>query len=158
MIDENTDEEVKCPYCKPTDECSHWLAIIDSTYNCCDDGYAYDRYYEFEEKIEKNLLLALKAQNPKSSYQKESVLQELWEHVLDNSEVDKDYVALDRYILTRVIKELLVEAGGYQHPGPIMDTGSMPGFSSVISVFFAKEPKTVFENALRILDERFQSA
>ena len=37
----------------------HWLAIIDSTYNCCDDGYAYDRYYEFEEKIEKFLLPAI---------------------------------------------------------------------------------------------------
>ena len=54
MRDEDSEDLVVCPYCGRSEDCPHLLAVIDKTFNECSDGYAYGRYREFHEAIEKS--------------------------------------------------------------------------------------------------------
>jgi hypothetical protein len=82
-------------------------------------------------------------------------LCELWQSAREAHSTgdDDEDVLLEEYALTRLIIELLEQAGGVRYPGSIHEPGP-PGFSSVLTVFHAKNPQSVFDNALANLQLR----
>lgn len=153
MWDEDTGEDVECPYCGSDGDCPHLLAVIDRTFLTCNGGYAFERFGEFrtmlEEAFRKHLRTAIGASHEWKQY----YLQELWNSASKQYTVGSDDVYLDKDVLFDLIIELLGDAGGDEYPGSIEDDGG-PGYSSVIKLFHAEDPKVVFGRALSLLGTR----
>ena len=151
--DDEQEEETTCPYCGRIGGCPHLLAVVDLSYNFCAGGYASDHYEMFEKEITKVFLKLLKKKRrPAPSWRRDKI-QALWRHALKDSSVEENYVALDPYILTQLTIDLLGEAGGEEYSAE--DPGG-PGLHSALKLFFAKDPKEVFNSAISILKEDLQ--
>ena len=67
MHNEDTGEEVTCPYCNQEDSCPHLLATIDRTFGGIGNGYACGRQDELSKEIEKAFMArAINAGFPRS--------------------------------------------------------------------------------------------
>jgi len=148
MQDENTCEEIRCPYCGETEDCSHLLAVIDATFNYCPAGYATERYDEFHSIVGNVFLAQLRFAGQRDCSWSDSGLSEPWDYARQDYSDGDDEVSLDPYIMTRLIIRLLADAGGEKYPGPLTDGSEAPGFSSALELFYAKEPAEVLEAAL----------
>jgi hypothetical protein len=156
MRDEDTDEEVLCCFCgAPEGECSHWLAVVDVTFNQCVAGYAYDRYHEFRDEIEEAFLTALESGERRPDRWRDPELAGLWADVVKEYSPSNLSFHLDDYCVTRLIGGLFLEGGADIYPGQISEGGG-PGLSSGIWVYFAKEPNLVFEKAISLLKARLR--
>jgi hypothetical protein len=147
MRDEDTGKKIRCPYCASSDDCAHYLALIDRTFNECSSGYAYERYHEFQTLIEVAFLRLLRRGDHKGCPWSSETLRELWEYACEAHSLKGDDVSVDQYLLTRLIIELFEAAGAVEYPGSI-DSSGAPGYCSAWTLFHAKNPRTVFEAAL----------
>jgi hypothetical protein len=157
MSDEDTGEEIPCPYCGQVADCDHLLAMIDQSFNECCGGYAFDRYEEFQTVIQTAFGRLLRLGKHKECPWSEETLCDLWQSAREayaTGDEDED-VSLDEYLLTGLIIEVLADAGGVRYSGSIHDPGP-PGFSSTLTVFHAKNPQSVFDIALANLQLRLQ--
>lgn len=148
MQDENTGEEIRCPHCASTEECSHLLALIDRTFNECSAGYASERYFEFHSLVENAFRDLLQSGAPAECSWRDPKLGELWDYAREAHCDDDEDVLLDPHIMTRLIVRLLADAGGEKVSRPITDGFEAPGLSSAFALFYAKEPARVFDAAL----------
>lgn len=64
MLDSDSHEAIRCPYCGSLDDCQHLLAVVDETFGECLGGYAFDRYFEFREMVEGTLRKLLRSKQP----------------------------------------------------------------------------------------------
>ena len=156
MRDEESGEEIRCGYCRSVGDCPHLLAVIDRSFVECSGGYAFDRYAEFGEAIEKAFLALLSMDQRGRPNWQDSDLAELWTGAAEDYSPGDEDVPLDGDCLNRLIIDLFCEAGGEEYPGSI-DDGGGPGFSSAISLFYAERPREVFESALSRLRNRIGS-
>jgi hypothetical protein len=147
MCDENTGKEIRCPYCASSEDCTHFLALIDRTFNECSGGYACERYHEFQTLIEAAFLRLFRRGDHKGCSWSSETLRQLWEYASASHSQNDDEVSLDQYALTRLIIELFEAAGAVEYPGSIESSGA-PGYCSAWTLFHAKNPRTVFEAAL----------
>jgi hypothetical protein len=147
MYDEDSGEEITCPYCDEAEDCPHSLAVIDRTFCECDSGYCADRYEEFGEIVKAAFLDLFKNGTMKDLAWDYPELDELWKYASENYLKCDAYVYLDGYVLDRLVIELLDEAGGERYPGPIANNGG-PGCSSALTLYFAEHPAVVFEAAI----------
>jgi hypothetical protein len=156
MRDDDTGEEIRCSYCSSADDCEHLLAVIDRTFLECSAGYASARFLEFSETIDAEFLERLNRGWSGRGKWSERPLADLWKHASEEWVAGKD-VSLDPYILFALLVDLLEAAGGERYAGPVHD-GEAPGFSSAITLLYAKQPRAVFDSALLNLKERLSQA
>jgi hypothetical protein len=164
MLDEDSGEIIRCPYCESDGDCEHLLAVIDHSFLECSGGYAFDRLDDLHEMIERAFLKYLRQSDVGKQPQQLNVtwsnefLEELWAYAEEKypSEDDKDSVEIDGDVFFRLITDLLQEAGGDEYFGSIDDDGG-PGFSSEITLFHAREPAAVFDNAMALLSQRLET-
>jgi len=108
MRDENTRDEVRCPYCRSVGECSHLLAVIDRTFNECMGGYASQRYDEFRNVIENAFApLLARGQQTKPSWN-DPEIAELWDYALESRPPNNEGISLESYVLDRLIVNCLL--------------------------------------------------
>lgn len=158
MRDEDSGEPIQCPYCGSEADCKHLLAVLDRTFLNCTSGYAYDRFREFDTKIEDAFLKKLPLGTSPAVKWHDELLDDLWTYAKDNYSIaDRDSIAIDGDTLFRLIVELLGEAGGDEYPGTTDYEGG-PGFSSAITLFHAADPKEVFDEAIALLAERLETS
>jgi hypothetical protein len=151
--DENTGDEIICPFCNSSDDCRHLLALIDQTFSECSGGYLCDRYHEFRELINTAFVRLLRKGGSKQRRRRADDLYELLRFARAAYSPGDEDVALDEYVLTRLIIELLAAAGGVRYPGPIESDGA-PGYCSAWALFHAKNPQAISEAALADLKLR----
>jgi hypothetical protein len=84
MRDEDTGKEIRCPYCASKDDCAHFLALIDQTFNECSGGYACERYHEFRTLIEAEFLRLFRRGDHKGCLWISGTLRELWEYAYES--------------------------------------------------------------------------
>jgi len=154
MRDENTGEQIRCPFCGSVDECSHLLAVIDRTFNDCPGGYASDRYHEFRTVIENTFAELLTSGEQKKPSWTDPEITQLWHYALEEWSLGDEEVSVDPYALNRLIVELLSESGAVKYAGPIDDDWGVPGFASAITLLHAANTQSVFEAALSNLTVR----
>lgn len=157
MIDEDTGEEPTCPYCGSAEDCPHLLAVLDMTFSTCEGGYCYERFDELKEPVErafKERLLSTGTRPPRQQW-KDNYVQELWTEVLEQGlpEDIEDDLDLPGLALFELIIEVLEAADGYRIYGSLVTEGG-PGMSSAMELFYAEDPKVVFEKAVEELDRR----
>lgn len=155
MKDEDSREPIRCPYCGTEGDCPHLLAAIDETFNECSGGYASDCYQEFRMVIDNSFGRLLQKGVRDDLTRESGELHELWNYAVKDYDSEDGEVSIDPYVLTRLIINLLEVSGGKKYPGSIYD-GSAPGFTSVICVFHAQRPQSVFETALSELKARLR--
>ena len=155
MRDENTGDEIRCPFCDSFDDCPHLLALIDQTFCECSGGYAYERQHEFRALIEAAFMGSLRKGDRKQGSRKSEELSELWQYACTAYSPGDEDVALDQYVLTRLIVQLLEAAGGVRYPGSIESLGA-PGYCSAWVLLHAKDPQAAFEAALADLKNRLR--
>jgi len=149
---EDTDEAIQCPHCGSEDDCPHLLAVIDRSFLECSGGYAYDRFDEFRTTVEGSFLKQLQMGTTSSKTWNDEHVRELWIGAMEEYSKTGE-LCIDGYVLFRLIVNLLEEAGGDEHRGPIVDDGG-PGFSSAITLFYANNPQEVFARAVSDLKDR----
>ncbi len=157
MRNEETGNTIKCPNCGSKGDCKHLLAVIDQTFLECHGGYAFDRFNEFSQKIEKSFLTRLHATSEKLVRWDDDTINEIWSYAKKTyTKENEDWVDITGSDLFLLIDDLLFEAGGYEYPGSIGDEGG-PGSSSSITLFYADNPESVFNNAIKSLSLRLKS-
>lgn len=158
MRDEDSNEKIKCMFCGSTDDCEHLLAILDRSFNECCGGYLLNYYYQFQYIVEKAFSdIEKNCPNLKPSWDN-YFISELWNKKMHDMPLSNYPVSVDEYILSRLIKELLTECGGYEYMGPIAgENEDIPGFSSALTIIYAENPKSVYENALLLLEKLCKS-
>jgi hypothetical protein len=147
MRDQDTGKKIRCPYCASSGNCAHYLALIDQTFNEISEGYAYEKYHEFQTLIEAAFKRSFDQGRHKGCPWNSETLRELWEYAYATCSQKGDDWSVDQYALTRLIIELLEGAGAVRYPGSIESDGA-PGFCSAWALFHAKSPQTAFEAAL----------
>jgi hypothetical protein len=148
--EENTGKTI-CPYCASSDECDHCLAMIDRTFNECDAGYASERYNQFQTLIDAAFVGSFQLGDRKECPWSDEIFCELWQDARKAYSPNDEEVSLEPDARTSLIIELLEAAGGVRCEDS--DAGP-PGFSSALTVFYAKNPQSVFETALANLRRR----
>ena len=151
----NTGDEIICPFCGSSDECHHLLALIDQTFSECSGGYLCDRYHIFRELINTAFVRLLRKGGSKQHLRRSDELSELWRYARAAYSPGDEDVALDEYVLTRLIIELLTAAGGVRYR-PIESDGAS-GYCSAWALFHANNPQAVFEAALADLNLRLDN-
>ncbi len=151
MKNEETGGPILCPECGSKDDCPHLLGVIDQSFLECSGGYAYDRWSEFRSAVEESFSRRLQLNGESSTTWSDNELQELWEISLSEYSETGELV-VDGDTLFRLIIEMLEDCGGRQYSGLIDDEGG-PGFASAISLFYAQNPRAVFDAALVSLKE-----
>jgi hypothetical protein len=154
--DEDTGRKIPCPFCGSFDGCDHLLALIDQTFSECSEGYACERYDEFQALIEAAFIRSLRQGTQKWHSRKKDELAELWQYARTAYSSGDEDAALDQYVLTRLIIGLLEAAGGKRYPNSIKSVGA-PGYCSAWVLLHAKDPQAVFEGALADLKFRLRS-
>lgn len=155
MIDEDTGEEPTCPYCGSAEDCPHLLAVLDKNFPECRGGYCYERLSEFSSRIQSAFIGCLdgRSRRPGTAWKNE-LLQELWDQwPVDLGHSGAEDVAVDSYVLMRLVVDLLECAGGDCHPGSLVDD-SGPGFTSSMEIIYAEQPNKVFDAAVQELERR----
>jgi len=83
-------------------------------------------------------------------------LNELWECASKDYSSGDVYVYLDGFVLTRLIIDLLDEAGGERYPS-LIENDCGPGRSSALILYHAKNPAKVLDKALAKLKARLKA-
>lgn len=151
MLNENTGEEICCPYCGAVEECPHVLAVLDVTFSSCTAGYACRRFAEFARMLGNTFIGLLRKGAKEEHSWLDGDLDELWKYAREEYSPHDEDAFLDSRILARLIVNLFNDAGGEEYPGPVDDEGG-PGCSSAITLFYAKHPMEVFNVAITALD------
>jgi hypothetical protein len=157
VIDEDTGDEPSCPYCSSAEDCPHLFAVLDKTFSTCEGGYCYERFEELTETVErafKERLLSA-GKRPSKEQWKDYYVQDLWTDVLEQGlpEDIEDDLALPGPALFELLIDVLDAAGGYQVYGSLVsESGAF--CSSAMELFYAEDPKAVFEAAARELERR----
>jgi hypothetical protein len=156
VIDEDTGEELNCPYCGSTEDCPHLFAVLDNSFSTCEGGYSYERFDELLESVERAFKDRLNVRRrPAKSEWKDYYVQALWAEVLEQGlpeDIENDLV-LPGPASIELIVDVLNEAGGYQIYGSLVsESGAFT--SSSKELFYAEDPKAVFEKAVEELDRR----
>jgi hypothetical protein len=152
MKDEDTGEDIPCPWCEAVGDCPHRLALIDLTFGQCDGGYAFDRWSEALTAVEDGLRFILKNRRISKAKQLSWTLRNMLTYAREDFDRKSDWISIDGSAFTRLMVESLTEAGGQEYEGSIVDEGG-PGASSAMALLHAEDPKAVFEAALTDLSE-----
>jgi hypothetical protein len=144
VYDEDSGEEILCPYCGEAEDCPHRLAMIDRTFCDCTSGYCANRYSEFSDLVEAVCLDRLKSGTARNYSWDDSYLDELWRCAFDQYKADES-VWIDGDVPTRIVIEVLDVASGGGYSG-VEDGG--PGCSSALTLYFAENPAMEMEAAL----------
>ncbi|MHA7826216.1 MAG: hypothetical protein ACX93P_01485, partial [Roseovarius sp.] len=80
---------------------------------------------------------------------------ELWEAAKEDFTSGEEDVCLDGDIWQRVLIEHLEDAGAFDLPEPLMDSGA-PGMTSSMSLLFAETPPEVVETAYQQLSNELK--
>lgn len=156
MIDEDTGEEPTCPYCNSAEDCPHLLAVLDKSFSTCEGGYCYERFNKLSDSVERAFKDRLQlTRKPAKRQWKDYYLQELWEQVLKAGipeDVEEDLVLPGSAVINLIV-DVLDVAGGYQVYGSLVSEGGA-FCSSAMELFYAEDPKAVFEAAAGELERR----
>jgi hypothetical protein len=152
MHDEDSGEEILCPYCSQAEDCPHRLALIDRTFCDCTSGYCANRYSEFSDLLEAAFCGRLKSGTTREYSWDDSDLDDIWKCAFDQYKGD-ECVCIDCDVLARLVIDLLDRAGGEEYPGSIEDDGG-PGCSSALTLFYAENPVAVTDAAILELKTR----
>jgi hypothetical protein len=128
------------------------VALIDITFNECQDGYAIERFHEFHNVLRDEFHPLLQSRRSDKGAWSNPELNELWAGAVKTE--DAEHIPLDPDIMTRLIIKLLKAAGG--KTTQTIEEGP-PGFSSTDTLIYAKYPAKVFDDAiskLRLLLKR----
>lgn len=152
MINEDSGEPVQCPFCSSDGICEHLVIEVDRTFNECVGGACADKYDEFYDLVCKGLSTRLKRPNQKNPDYK-GTLKDIWIDALGEyrQRPSKD-ISIDGGLLSRLLIELCVEAGGVEFEGVLEDES--PGASSSLTAIYAKHPGEIFDTALKTLQSR----
>ena len=77
-------------------------------------------------------------------------LRELWENARESHDAKSGYFAVESTVMICVVAELFFDAGSAEYIGPATE-GDTPGMASSLSVFYAEDPKAIFDKALVML-------
>ena len=185
MHDEDTGEEIGCPYCDSTDNCRHLLAVIDQSFGGCGGGYLAGavgrkprrrigrrhRYDKFQDVVAKHFLPAAVGarrnsrpfqvkvpRTDKKYYQKSSLrnhLEALWKEA--RAQYDRENPDYV-HIDGDLLSRLVIELlieSGGEEYCGSIDDGGAPGYSSSIALLYANEPAKVFKAAVEFLEAQF---
>jgi hypothetical protein len=83
MYDEDTGEEIRCPYCESDDDCPHLLAVFDRAFGECLGGYAFDRFGELEGVIQERFVTLLDRGEPGKYSWNDPEIAELWTYAME---------------------------------------------------------------------------
>ena len=151
MLNENTGEEIRCPYCRAAGECPHLLAVLDMTFNSCTAGYACRRFPDFERMARNTFMELLPNGATEEHSWIDGELAELWKYAQEAYSPSDQDAFLDSGIITRLIVNLFNGAGGEEYTNLIDGEGG-PGCSSAITLFYAEHPVEVFNAAITAFD------
>lgn len=155
MHDEETGEEIQCPYCEATEGCEHLVALIDKTFGEVLGGQFFERRDDFVELVEKTLLAALQAGTKRLDKAADPNLQALWIIAAEDFKPGNTALSTDSGPLTQLQVDLFRKAGGKEPEGcPVLEGG--PGQSSALAVFYSDQPKRVVSEVFTLLNARLQ--
>ena len=158
MANKRTEEKsgVGCPFCHAGDECSHLLAMIDIHFNDWSAGYASEHRNECRTAIEDAFRPLLQVEDEAERSWSDEDIADLWSGALDSYSPGDADISLDSDALTRLLIRILKDEGAAERLSA--DDIGAPGFSSTISVLYAKRAKTTFEKGLSRLKLMLKTA
>jgi hypothetical protein len=148
MYDEDTGEELSCPYCDEEQQpCEHFVACMDYESGCC-GGYSYRHKGEVEDLILEAFRPWVEGKEPDRIRWVDGELDELWGNMLVDLHIDAEtgemYLSLPQASLTRLMWTAFMEGGGDLLDGISSEgSGDWPGYR-----VYAREPAVVMENTL----------
>ena len=153
MYDESGQcEKVSCLICgADSDEgCPHLLMFYDVTFSQCEGGVAYDHKDRFESQVS-GAFTRLLAEGAKPTWSHYEV-GEVWDALLEEGFEDPEDIVLPTKQFLDLYEEVLVEAGGLQHPGSLVSESGGRCASSV-RLLYADDPEQVCKDAEKVFDE-----
>lgn len=153
MYDEDTGEEIRCPYCGSDEDCPHLLVLFDRTFGECLGGYAFGRYEELEGLIQEAFLELLERGTPEKYSWSDPDIAELWANAMEQYTPGDDDVWLDDGVFLGVLSDIL----NTRHDR-INAESDEPGGLSAVDLFYVLEPEKAFETALADLRLHLRSA
>ncbi|MGF1531258.1 MAG: hypothetical protein ACFCU4_07845 [Puniceicoccaceae bacterium] len=147
ITDEETGDQVGCIFCGSTDDCPHLVGIIDLTFAECHGGVLYEGVDSLKKILEDKILTRLKAREKfKAKSASYEVLQMAKAAKSCYDRKDPDDVWIDNYQFIPWIKDILIDSGGEEPMGYLVEEGG-PGMSSTVSILYAENPQDVLESA-----------
>ena len=152
--DSEDDGDISCPFCNSEKSCDHLLLFFDVTFDHVDGGVVEP--YDFDEIVAKWFVKALRdGKNPSWHwYQLDQAFEKIdeeWAAIMLAAEVPE----LPESLPIDFVFELLIEAGGWEHPGNLYDRSG--GYcESALRVSYAEDPPGTLEKAKKILAEQLE--
>ena len=154
MHDEETGDEIQCPYCESTGDCKHLVAFLDRSFGEVLGGAFFHRSDEFSSDIERAFLNALQAGTASLLETADENLAGLWEIASADYKAGDTFLSTDPDLLTSLRIDLLQEADTIDIRG-VQEGG--PGQSSALIAFYAKNPTAIINGVFKELRARLQS-
>ncbi|MDP9350559.1 MAG: hypothetical protein M3P51_03325 [Chloroflexota bacterium] len=152
MHDEDTGEDVECPFCGSGEDCEHLLAVLDMTFHECRGGSVMTHLDTLRNQIQSAFAERLRTQAAPVESWKWDHLGELWDYSEDAYQSSGE-VEIEEAAFLGLVVELLEQSGGEEYPGSVIDEGG-PGFTSSMIVMYAADPAAVVGKASGVLRSR----
>ena len=149
MIDEDSGENIVCPYCKQLEGCDHILVVLDFTFGEWVTGFAADKRNLFDGEIVSSFgskMLTRQQDIDWGDYN----LNELWREALACYDPKDDEIHLETRPLFDLSEELF-EASGVIGLRGVFEGG--PGQSSSLLALYAEDPANCLTTAIGQLRE-----
>ena len=162
--DEETRQEVICPYCGAVDSCSHLVVVFDKTFCECMGGIFFERSSEFEDIVETKVKSCLMASDEFAPTWNDVDLDELWDMCQDDQDLlvrrddpaSMDEVSIEPGPIVSLAISCLEEAGARPNSVNLVSDGG-PGQSSAYEILYAEDPQLVISKGFEILQKRLDS-
>jgi hypothetical protein len=147
-MDEN--EESECPYCGSDDDCPHLFTCIDKSFGEWQGGYAYDRSDEFSATVLKTFEERRRTGAGPHPAWAANELGEIWDFAVEQYK-EGEMMWVNDGPLLRLLCEIFQDAGAHEIEAVWGE--DRPGYTSAVTIFYAKDPAAVFDESLRRLNQ-----
>ena len=153
--DDEESGEPACPICDAELNCKHIVAFFEGG-PTCEDWCGVARWDDYEAVVRTHFAPLLTGGSLKGVRWSNDDVQELWKCALESTPAEQRWadIEIDAYVLARLVREALADAGADEVEG-VSHSG---GAEWPATAFFAQRPKSVFKASLAALDAAFAPA